>query len=148
MTRNQPDYYILMAKIGSLNPSKAAGNCMNPCNLWLVLLFLKTNERLSGLRQCRAVYPKEDREMKWRMAVAVSVALCLGLVCSHPTLNNQAQAQGKAAPAAYKITVLSPMGTPPAIKLKPMAPRLDTLEGKTIYVVDQVIWARITFSKK
>ena len=71
------------------------------------------------------------------MAVAAIAALCVGLFCSHPILYNQAQAQGKAAPAAYKITVLSPLGTPPAIKLKLMAPRLTTLEGKTIYVVDQ-----------
>jgi len=75
--------------------------------------------------------------MKWRMAVAVIVALFMGLFCSHPILNNQAQAQGKAAPAAYKITVLNPLGTPPPIKLRPMAARLNTLEGKTIYVVDQ-----------
>ena len=32
------------------------------------------------------------------------------------------------------LTVLNPLGTPPPIKLKAMAPRLDTLEGKTIYV--------------
>jgi len=35
-----------------------------------------------------------------------------------------------------KITVLSPRGTPPPIHLEPMAPRLDSLEGKTIYIVD------------
>ena len=35
-----------------------------------------------------------------------------------------------------KITVLNPLGTPPPIKLKNMAPRLDTLDGKTIYIVD------------
>ena len=28
------------------------------------------------------------------------------------------------------------MGTPPPVQLKPMAPRLDTLEGKTIYFVN------------
>jgi hypothetical protein len=75
--------------------------------------------------------------MKWHAAVAVIAVPCLGLFCSYPTLNNQAQAQGKAASVEQKITVLSPMGTPPPIKLKPMAPRLNTLEGKTIYVVDQ-----------
>ena len=32
------------------------------------------------------------------------------------------------------LTVLNPLGTPPPIKLKTMAPRLDTIEGKTIYV--------------
>jgi len=51
-----------------------------------------------------------------------------------PAQNNQAQAQGKAV--AQKITVLSPMGKPPAIVLKPMAPRLSTLDGKTIYLVN------------
>jgi hypothetical protein len=51
--------------------------------------------------------------MKWHMAVIVVLALCLCLFCSNPILNNQAHAQGKVAPAAQKITVLSPMGTPP-----------------------------------
>jgi hypothetical protein len=35
-----------------------------------------------------------------------------------------------------KVTVLNPRGTPPPIRLVPMAPRLDTLEGKTIYVIN------------
>ncbi len=35
-----------------------------------------------------------------------------------------------------KITVLNPRGIQPPIRLIPMAPRLDTLDGKTIYVVD------------
>jgi len=35
-----------------------------------------------------------------------------------------------------KIMVLNPLGQPPLLKLEPMAPRLDTLDGKTIYVVD------------
>ena len=74
--------------------------------------------------------------MNRHLAVAVVVVLCLGLFCSFSTLNNQAQAQGKAAPAEQKITVLSPMGTPPPIKLKTMPPRLATLEGKTIYMYD------------
>ena len=73
--------------------------------------------------------------MKWHMTVAVIAVLCVGLFCSFPSLNNQAQAQGKAAPA-QKITVLNPLGTPPPIKLKSMAPRLNTLDGKTIYIVD------------
>jgi hypothetical protein len=34
------------------------------------------------------------------------------------------------------ITVLNPRGKAPPIPLVPMAPRLDTLEGKTIYFVD------------
>ncbi|HLB30508.1 MAG TPA: hypothetical protein VJN91_03175 [Gammaproteobacteria bacterium] len=35
-----------------------------------------------------------------------------------------------------KLTVLNPLGQPPAIARIPMAPRLDTLDGKTIYIVD------------
>jgi hypothetical protein len=35
-----------------------------------------------------------------------------------------------------KITGVNPKGTPPPIQLIPMAPRLDSLDGKTIYLVD------------
>ena len=38
--------------------------------------------------------------------------------------------------AETKITVLNPLGQPPVLKMLAMAPRLDTLDGKTIYVVD------------
>jgi hypothetical protein len=43
-----------------------------------------------------------------------------------------------AAPAAdtAKITVLNPRGIQPPIRLIPMAPRNETMDGKTIYVVD------------
>ena len=33
-------------------------------------------------------------------------------------------------------TVLNPMGYPPRVRPREMAPRLDTLEGKTVYLVD------------
>ena len=39
------------------------------------------------------------------------------------------------SPAAAKFETLNPKGVPPTIQLIPMAPRLDTLEGKTIYLV-------------
>ena len=35
-----------------------------------------------------------------------------------------------------KITVLNPLGTPPTISRKPQARRLDTLDGKTIYFIN------------
>jgi hypothetical protein len=73
--------------------------------------------------------------MKWHRAVVITV-LCLGLFCSFSILNSQAMAQGKVAPAAQKITVLSPLGTPPPIQRKAQAPRLETLDGKTIYLVN------------
>lgn len=37
---------------------------------------------------------------------------------------------------AEKFTAVSPKGTPPPVHLYAMAPRLDTLNGKTIYLVD------------
>jgi len=39
-------------------------------------------------------------------------------------------------PQESKITVLNPLGQPPAIERVPMAQRIDNLEGKTIYIVD------------
>jgi hypothetical protein len=54
--------------------------------------------------------------------VAVSLAV--------PLFFSQTQAQEP------KITVLNPLGQPPAIARVPMAPRLTSLEGKTIYIVD------------
>jgi hypothetical protein len=35
-----------------------------------------------------------------------------------------------------KMTVLNPRGQPPSVPLVPMALRLDTLDGKTVYFVD------------
>jgi hypothetical protein len=35
-----------------------------------------------------------------------------------------------------QITVFNPLGQPPAIARVPMAPRIDNLDGKTIYIVD------------
>ena len=35
-----------------------------------------------------------------------------------------------------KFAVLNPLGQPPPIDKIPMAPRIDNLEGKTIYIVD------------
>jgi hypothetical protein len=35
-----------------------------------------------------------------------------------------------------KITVLSPLGQAPPITRVPMAPRLDSLDGETVYIVD------------
>lgn len=37
---------------------------------------------------------------------------------------------------AEKFTAVSPKGTPPPVQRYSMAPRLDTLKGKTIYLVD------------
>jgi len=56
---------------------------------------------------------------------------CIGLISGLWIMTGQASA----APEA-KITVLNPLGTPPPIEVKQMAPRLDTLDGKTIYMIN------------
>jgi len=38
--------------------------------------------------------------------------------------------------AGDKLTVYNPMGFPPKVTHKPLAPRLETLDGKTVYLVD------------
>jgi len=63
--------------------------------------------------------------MKLRMAVVA--ALCIGLVCGITCAQGYAQ--------GAKITVYNPMGTPPPIQMKAMAPRLNTIDGKTIYLI-------------
>lgn len=74
--------------------------------------------------------------------IAVITILCIGLVCTVSMLSNQTYAQGKKTASANapvvmpKITVLNPMGTPPPIMLVPQAPRLNMLEGKTIYLIN------------
>ena len=42
----------------------------------------------------------------------------------------------KASAAQLKVEGLNPKGTPPSIQLIPMAPRLGSLDGKTVYFVD------------
>lgn len=70
--------------------------------------------------------------MKKCFSAAVIAVICLGVICCFSGISKQA----RAASSEEKITVLTPLGSPPNIKLKKMAPRLDTLEGKTIYIVD------------
>jgi hypothetical protein len=68
-----------------------------------------------------------------RYMTAVSIAvLCVCLLCTHQVMTGQAQVKDKGP----IITVLNPMGSPPPLELKAMAPRLDTIKGKTLYLVD------------
>jgi hypothetical protein len=60
-----------------------------------------------------------------------------------------ASAAGKSAPIVKtdpgKITAVNPRGLPPAIQLIPMAPRLNSLDGKTIYLVSDGFPSADTF---
>jgi hypothetical protein len=74
--------------------------------------------------------------MKLRFATFLVALLCLSLLSGNQVL---AKGKKKADPATIvqpKFTVLSPMGTPPAIKSLAMAARPNSLDGKTIYIVD------------
>lgn len=49
------------------------------------------------------------------------------------------KAKTKSAPASagtYKVEGLNPKGTPPPVQLFPMAPRLNSLDGKTVWLID------------
>ena len=76
--------------------------------------------------------------MNLRKAVLTNIFIApfLFFACGQGDLQEE---QGSQEVKAEKVeepvlTVLNPLGTPPPIKLKAMAPRLDTIEGKTIYV--------------
>jgi hypothetical protein len=77
-----------------------------------------------------------------KLRIAVIAILSIGFVSSVSILSNQTYAQGKKAASSNRtavmpeITVLNPMGTPPPITLISPAPRLDTLDGKTIYLIN------------
>ena|ERR1700691_2500924 len=52
-----------------------------------------------------------------------------------PAFADKTSKKPSAAAHEAKVETLNPKGTPPAITLIPMAPRLDSLDGKTIYLV-------------
>ncbi len=61
--------------------------------------------------------------------------LCLSLLSGYPVRYSQAQ-PNKVGTAEMRISALNPLGNPPPIKLIPMAARLNSLDGKTVYFVD------------
>ena len=61
----------------------------------------------------------------------ITAAICIGLLCSFFAVDGMAANEKNPV-----LTVYNPLGTPPPIKLKDMAPRLDTIKGKTIYIVN------------
>ena len=63
-----------------------------------------------------------------KLRTAVVAVLCISLVCGIAVSQGYAQSP--------KVTVYNPMGKPPPIEMKEMAPRLDTLDGKTIFLVN------------
>jgi type IV secretory pathway TrbD component len=74
--------------------------------------------------------------MKSRFAALLIALFCLGLWPCNQVLAKEKKKADPATIVEPKFTVRSPLGIPPAIKLLAMAPRLNTLDGKTIYIVD------------
>jgi hypothetical protein len=64
-------------------------------------------------------------------ALGMSPALLTG-----SPANAQEKTREIASAAKAQLVGLNPKGMPPAITLFPMAPRLSSLDGKTIYLVD------------
>jgi hypothetical protein len=62
------------------------------------------------------------RSIGW-LRIGICFLMCLFISCTQ-------------TPEKQVITVLNPVGSAAPTPLIPMAPRLDTLEGKTIYIVD------------
>jgi hypothetical protein len=77
-----------------------------------------------------------DRVLPIKRRDALKKKICGSLMAFFLTAALFGLSQAKAPAKAPKITVLNPMGQPPPIARVPMAPRLDTLDGKTIYIVD------------
>ena len=65
--------------------------------------------------------------MKTKINACVLIVFVLTMVLAFTTVS---QAQEP------KVTVLDPLGQPPAIERVPMAPRISDLDGKTIYIFD------------
>ena len=57
------------------------------------------------------------------------------VLAGSPALNAEAKKKSPAKSAEAKIETLNPKGAPPPIQLIPMAPRLTSLDGKTIFLV-------------
>jgi hypothetical protein len=63
-----------------------------------------------------------NRNIRW-LRVEICLLACLFASCAQ-------------TPEQRAVAVLNPVGSPSPTPLIPMAPRLDTLDGKTIYIVD------------
>ena len=81
--------------------------------------------------------------MKFPMAIITTffIALCFSFACSQAPESDPQETQKTQEVRVEEVkdpvlTVLNPLGTPPPIKLKEMAPRLDTLKDKTIYIIN------------
>jgi len=73
------------------------------------------------------------RKMLSLLGVSPAI-LAAGRVKAQST-KKKSDAKAHAAGGPAKLEALNPKGTPPPIKLVPMAKRLDSLDGKTVFLV-------------
>jgi hypothetical protein len=66
--------------------------------------------------------------------LGVSPALLAGARADAATAKSQSQSDSSAS--EQKFIALSPKGTPPPVQRFPMAATLNTLDGKTVYLID------------
>jgi hypothetical protein len=67
--------------------------------------------------------------------LGVSPAILAAGRASAQDAKKKPAARAHAAGGPPRLEALNPKGTPPPIKLVPMAKRLDTLDGKTVFLV-------------
>ena len=72
------------------------------------------------------------KSQRYRSIFRICLAILLLIAC----LPMMAPAKEKSGSQEEMITVLNPRGKPPSTPLVPMAPRLNNLDGKTVYFVD------------
>lgn len=63
------------------------------------------------------------------------IGISPAVLASSPALAEPARKKPAAAMSAAKLETVNPKGLPPPIQLIPMAPRLSSLDGKTIFLV-------------
>jgi len=75
----------------------------------------------------------KERASRREFIHGITTGAAGAVAAGHLGVANLAVAQSQAG--REKITVVNPLGTPPPVMLKAQAPRLDTLDGKTIYLL-------------
>ncbi len=68
--------------------------------------------------------------------LGTSPAVLAGVAAEARPTRAQSKAERGGVQGSGKIEALNPKGTPPPVQLIPMAPRLNSLDGKTVYLVD------------
>ena len=64
------------------------------------------------------------------------IGMSPALLSGTPAIAKDRKSAELAPTGSGTLEALNPRGTPPAIKLIPLAPRLESLDGKTVYLVD------------